>query len=195
MNQGREDLDLQVEGEQFVWQLHRLASAARRIAAAGGEPLLGEVEVQRQGNHPWRQPGEDALLNNVEEREDSQDPAVQLPAVIEVDSSTWSSRDISTDSKRGGPLPPRRRAIPKRRAGGRARLQLLAAARRAAAAQARRVRQAEQAQARELRRQRRAQRIQEQLWQRRLLREEGARAPRRRVRRGGGRGSDLPTRS
>ena len=158
MNQEREELDLRVEGEQFVWQLHRLASAARRIAAAGGEPLLGEVVAQRQGNYPWREHREDALLNRPGEaetseeegeEEDALDPAVQLPAVIEVDSSTWSTRDISTDSEAGNlPQPVRRRAIPKRRAGGRARLQLHAAARRAAAVQARRVRRAEQEQAR-----------------------------------------------
>ena len=46
MNQERR-IDLRVEGEDFGRQLRQLVTAARRIAAAWGEPLLGEIEQQR----------------------------------------------------------------------------------------------------------------------------------------------------
>ena len=86
----------------------------------------------------------------VEEEEEEEDLAVQLPAVIEVESSsTWSTADISTDTppeeegqaQENLPQQRARHLARPRRIGGRARLQQIAAARRAAALRVRRERQ------------------------------------------------------
>ena len=87
LQEAGQDSEEAVEIEAVAPPLEQLLEAARRAAAAGGEPALGEIAAGAQ-----------------RQREQQQYRALAIDR-IEVDSSsTWSTADISTDPSEGGEI-------------------------------------------------------------------------------------------